>query len=220
MSEQLSYKHELLLLNLLLTGDTPMVSKVKPKMTKKTCQPLVEKGLIKLEKRGAASHLVLEDKAWDWMTERFQSEDFKIEINPKFTTAVPIFQTLLMQLGKYMRTNDVPLVDFLGATTSSSDTSNTLVESQISNSSLEEKIRDAYASITQNSADFRARLSKIHQYLEGISPQTVNDTLRSMQQAGGVSLSPMEDPQEIEPEDEQAAIDLGGGDKRYFVYVK
>ena len=220
MSQNLSYKHELLLLNLLLTGDTPMVSKVKPKMTKKTCQPLVEKGLIKLEKRGSASHLVLEDKAWDWMTERFQSEDFKIEINPRFTTAIPIFQAFLMQLGEYMRTNDVPLADFLASATSSSDTLDNSIESQISNSSLEEKIREAYASITQNSADYRARLSKIHQHLEGISPQMINDTLHSMQQAGGVSLSPMEDPQEIGPEDEQAAIDLGGGDKRYFIYIK
>ncbi|MDV3350256.1 hypothetical protein QGP82_16240 [Leptothoe sp. LEGE 181152] len=217
MSEQLTYKHELLLLNLLLTGDTPMVSKVKPKMTKKNCQPLVDKGLIKFEKRGVASHLVLEDKAWYWMTERFQSEDFKIEINPRFTTAIPIFQVLLMRLGQYMRTNDVPLADFLASTTSSSDT---FVKSQMSNSSLEEKIREAYASITQNSADYRARLSKIHQHLEDISPQAINDTLRSMQQAGGVSLSPMEDPQEIGPEDEQAAIDLGDGDKRYFVYIK
>ncbi len=41
-----------------------------------------------------------------------------------------------------------------------------------------------------------------------------------MQQLGEVSLRPMEDPQEIGPEDEQAAIDLGSGDKRYFVYIK
>ncbi|EKU98810.1 hypothetical protein Lepto7375DRAFT_8135 [Leptolyngbya sp. PCC 7375] len=217
MSEQLTYKHELLLLNLLLTGDTPMVSKVKPKMTKAACQPLVEKGLIKLEKKGAASHLVLEDKAWYWMTERFQSEDFKIEINPRFTTAIPIFQVLLMRLGQYMRTNDVPLVDFLAPSASSSDTP---TEGQTSNASLKEKIREAYASITQNSPDFRAKLSQIHQYLGNFSPETINNTLCSMQQTGEVSLSPMEDPQEIGPEDEQAAIDLGGGDKRYFAYIK
>lgn len=217
MSEKLSYKHELLLLNLLLTGDTPMVSKVKPKMTKKSCQPLVEKGLIKLEKRGAANHLVLEDKAWDWMSDHLQSEEFKIKINPRFTTAIPIFQAFLMQLGKYMRINDIPLVDFLTSTISPLDTS---LEHQTSNSSLEDKIRKAYVSITQNSADFRARLAKIHQHLEGISPQTINETLRSMQQSGEVSLRAMEDPQEIGPEDEQAAIDLGDGDKRYFVYIK
>ncbi|MFG6101592.1 hypothetical protein U2F10_05025 [Leptothoe sp. EHU-05/26/07-4] len=217
MSEQLSYKHELVLLNLLLTGDTPMVSKVKPKMTKATCQPLIEKGLIKLEKRGGASHLVLEEKAWYWMSERFQSEDFKIEISPRATTAIPIFQTFLMRLGQYMRSNDVPLVDFLAPTVSSSDTP---TESQMANTSLEEKIREAYINITQNSSDFRARLYKIHQYLEDIPPQVINDTLRSMQQAGEVSLRSMEDPQEIGPEDEQAAIDLGGDNKRYFVYVK
>ena len=217
MSEKLSYKHKLLLLNLLLTGATPMVSKVKPKMTKKTCQPLIEKGLIKLEKRGSANHLVLEDKAWYWMTEHLQAEDFKIEINPRFTTAIPIFETLLMRLGQYMGTNDIPLADFLASTTSSSETPN---ENKTSNTSLEEKIREAYASVTQNSADYRARLAKIHQYLEDISPQSINDTLRSMQQAGEVSLRSMEDPQEIGPEDEQAAIDLGDGDKRYFVYFK
>lgn len=116
-----------------------------------------------------------------------------------------------------MRTNDVPLADFLAPSTFSSDTP---TKNQTTNSSLEEKIRSAYASITGNSSDFRARLAKIHQYLEGISPQTINDTLRFMQQAGEVSLRSMEDPQEIGPEDEKAAIDLGDGDKRYFVYIK
>lgn len=218
MSEQLSYKHELLLLNLLLTGDTPMVSKVKPKMTKKTCQPLVEKGLIKLEKRGAASHLVLEDKAWYWMTERFQSEDFKIEINPRFTTAIPIFQVLLMRLGQYMRSNDVPLVDFLSP--AASLPTDTPIEDRTSISPLEEKIRKAYVIIKQTNSDFRVRISQIHKYLEDISPEAINDTLRSMQQKRELSLRSMEYPQEIAPEDEKAAIDLGGNDKRYFVYIK
>ncbi|MEM1256060.1 MAG: hypothetical protein AAGI69_26780 [Cyanobacteria bacterium P01_H01_bin.21] len=217
MSEPLKSKYELILWNLLLTGDEPQVSKIKPKMTTAECKPLIQQGLIKLEKRGRANHLVLEDKAWDWMSERLQSEDFKAEFSPRATTAIPIFQTFLMRLGQYMRLNDVPLVEFLKPALSSSNVS---IDHQPSHSLLEERIRKAYASLTQTSSDFRVRIAHIHQAINDIPHQTVNDTLRAMQQAGTLSLRPMEDPEEIALEDEKAAIDLGGGDKRYFIFIK
>lgn len=217
MSEPLKSKYELILWNLLLTGDEPQVSKIKPKMTTAECKPLIQQGLIKLEKRGRANHLVLEDKAWDWMSERLQSEDFTVEFSPRATTAIPIFQTFLMRLGQYMRSNDVPLVEFLKPILSSSNVS---IDHQPSQASLEERIRKTYASLTQTSSEFRVRIVQIHQAINDIPPQTVNNTLRAMQQAGMLSLRPMEDPEEIGLEDEKAAIDLGGGDKRYFVFIK
>ncbi|MEL6327645.1 MAG: hypothetical protein AAFQ61_12180, partial [Cyanobacteria bacterium J06626_23] len=87
-------------------------------------------------------------------------------------------------------------------------------------SALAAKVRQACAEITENSTDFRVRLSQLRQQLSSVSDTDLNATLIALQQQGQLSLRPMEDPQEISDADEQAAIDMGGGDKRYFALLK
>lgn len=222
MSKQLKSKYELILWHLLITGDEPKISDVKPTITIAECKSsLVNIGLIKIEKRGRANHLVLEDKAWDWMSNRLRSDDFSVQFSKRMTTAIPIFEAFLVRLGHYLRNNEVPLAEFLISDTATMEAQNHgQPENQPSGVPLEIEIRHAYSNILQNSSDFRVRLSQLHQQLDNFPPQIINSTLRSMQQTGQVSLRPMEDPKEIGPEDEQAAIDLGGGDKRYFIYIQ
>ncbi|MEA5462543.1 hypothetical protein [Leptothoe sp. PORK10 BA2] len=207
MSEQLTPKQALALWDLIISGEEPAIMDYNI-LSASQRRPLEVAGLIRLEERERIQpgkkttkrkHIVLNDKAWDWAIDNFT---VKLSLS-KYSTLV--LGQLLNKLGYHLKERDISLSEFLAVPKTKS---------------LEEKIRNAHASITESSFDSRARLSKIHQYLEDISPQKINDTLRSMQQAGEVSLSPMEDPQEIGPEDEQAAIDLGGGDKRYFIYIK
>jgi hypothetical protein len=59
-------KQALVLFSLLFTGDEPMMSKLRPVLTSKERASLVNAGLIEIEKRGRAKHVVLTDTAWDW----------------------------------------------------------------------------------------------------------------------------------------------------------
>jgi hypothetical protein len=93
--------------NLLITGDEPAVSKVRPELKPTERKPLKDAGLIELVKRGRSTHIVLTDKAWDWASEHFDEELWKS------TFAVPVLQALLKKLGSYLKHHKIPLVEFL-----------------------------------------------------------------------------------------------------------
>lgn len=220
MNEPLKPKQELVIWNLLITGDEPMMSKVKPGLSPSERSALVQTGLIRLEKRGQAKHLVLEDKAWDWVSERIGSEDFTVKFPTTATTAIPVFQTLLVKLGRYLRSHNIPIVELLTDSASAKVSSEPSPAELPKPESLQAEIRKAYAQASQNSAGLGIRLKQLRQHFEHVKPQDLDDALRSMQRSGEIYLMSMEDPQDIGPEDEQAAVDLGDGEKRYFIYIK
>ena len=193
---------QLILWRLLISGEQPMQSVFDPKHR----SALVDAGFIRLEKRGRAKHVVLEDKAWDWVATQLQSEDFAVDLPKRATTAIPVFELLLVKMGGYLRSHNIPLHEFL-TTTEARD-------------GLTDAIRQACETISSSGSDFRVRLSQLRQQLANISTDDLNQALMDMQQAGALSLRPVEDPQEISEADEAAAIDVGGGDKRYFVLLK
>ena len=198
-----------------------MMSKVKPDLSPAQRKPLVETGLIRLEKRGRANHIVLEDKAWDWAV-----ENFGVKFSPS-PSAAPVLQTLLAKLGHYLNTHQVSLAEVLTAsetvdTFGDSDPEDTNVANadDLSVDDLIKKVRQAYFSTPDGEAGFRVRLHQLREHLPGLSEQQTNQTLLSMQEQGEISLLSAEDLQELNANDESAAIDMGGGDKRYFAYMK
>lgn len=220
MSSNLSPKQALLLWNLLITGEEPMMSKTKPKVSPAQRKPLVEAGLIRLEKRGQPTYIVLEDKAWDWAVDNFGSE---LSRTPY---AAPILQNLLVKLGQYLNAQQVSLAEVLtgaptgGSGESTSEDSASGNFSDLSVDDLIQKIRQAYVSIPDGESGFRVRLYELREHLPGIPKQQMNEALLLMQERGDISLLAAEDLQEIKADDVSAAIDIGGGDKRYFAYLK
>jgi hypothetical protein len=182
---------------------------------------MVEAGLIKLEKRGRATHIVLEDKAWYWA-----QNNFGVELSlSKY--AVPVLQALLVKIGLYLNVHEIPLAEMMTAS-KATDTVDEPTHENISNAGasglstndLIEKVRQAYFSIPDGEAGFRVRLSHLREHLPGLSKQQINQALLSMQDQGEISLLATEDLHEITAEDESSAIDMGGGDKRYFAFMK
>jgi hypothetical protein len=217
VSSEFSPKQALVLWNLLITGEEPKMSEVKPELRK----PLVEAGLIRLDKRGRSNYIVLEDKAWDWAVDNF---DAKLS---RSYDAVPILQTLLVKLSRYLNTHQVSLAEILttSETAKPSDESpfeNTKIanSNDLSTDDLVKKICQAYFSVPDGEAGFPVRLHELRQHLSSISSQQTNDVLLAMQQRGEISLRRAEDLQELNADDEAAAIDMGDGDKRYFIRMK
>lgn len=208
MNIQLSPKQSFTLWSLLITRDEPMMSKVKPKLSPTERNRLIEVGLITIEKRGQAKHIVLTDKAWDWA-----SENYKVEFPARTTAAVPILQSLLQVIGKSLKVRQLSLAEFI---VPQEDFDERLEESDegmddilTKEGSLEEKIRAAYVRANDDSG-VGVRLSALRQDLGRFSRQEVDDTLRQMQLDRKLVLMSMDDPQAIAPEDEGAAIDIVG----------
>jgi hypothetical protein len=214
MSFQPTPKHKLALWNLLITGDMPAKSQIKPELSPAERQALVDAGLIKLVPRkqlreegltdlkGSAEHIVLADKAWDWATENFTSEF------PKGNTsaATPVLQKLLAQVGRHLQAHNFSWAEFLRT------------ESQTIGD-LEETIRAACAKISGDRYNVRVRLSELRPRLSNFTRVEVDKALNEMELSEEIVLMPIDDPQGIKPEDEDAALDIGGS-KRHILYMK
>jgi hypothetical protein len=214
MSFQPTPKHNLALWNLLITGTMPAKSQIKPELSPAERQALIDAGLIKLVSRkqlreeglidlkGNAEHIVLTDKAWDWATENSTVEF------PKGNTsaATPVLQALLANAGIHLQTQNFSWAEFLRPQSQS-----------IGN--LEETIRAACAKISGDRYNVRVRLSELRPYLNRFSRAEVDGVLNEMELSEKIVLMPIDDPQGIRPEDEDAALDVGGS-KRHILYMK
>lgn len=210
MSFQPKPTESLILWDLLFTGEEPAMSKAKPDLEPTKRKKLIEEGLIELQKRGRAHHILLTDKAWNCALEDFRVEGTK---SPYAATAL---QHLLDKVRNYLESNDISLSEFFGSTNESAmDIDSTVFIEK----DLEEEIRKAYSKASGSTYKVRVRLSMLHQYLDDLPRPDIDKTLIEMQRLGKITLMPLDNPQEIHPEDEQAAVDLGGA-KRHILYME
>jgi hypothetical protein len=203
-------KQALVMWHLLITGNEPKLSDVKPELKPAERKPLEEAGLIALEKRGRSKHMVLTDRAWEWALDHFDAEV------SKSSSAAPVLQTLLVKLKAYLQLHAIPLAELLGPQDEQVVGSGI---TPIPPHNLEEKVRAAYTSVAGGTYNVRVRLSELRRYLDELSREEVDSTLLAMQLEGKLVLMHLDDPQEITLEDEQAAVDVSGH-KRHLVYMK
>jgi hypothetical protein len=210
MSFQPTPKQALVMWSLLITGGEPAVSKVRPELRPAQRKPLIDFGLIELVKRGRSTHIVLTDKAWDWAAGHFEVELSKSEF------AAPTLEELLKKLGNYLKHHKIPLVEFLVC---KNTTIEHLERGATVLSDLEAKIREAYLKASGGGYNIRVRLSQLRQLVDGLPQAEVDKVLIQMGLAGKITLMHLDDPQEIRPEDEQAAVNIGG-QKSHIVYMR
>ena len=215
-------KQTLVLWKLLITGEMPAKSKLRPELKKQEIKELADAGLIVLKQRkelrekglinlkGAGEHIVLTDKAWDWAVEHYDVEF------SKSSSAVDILRVLLVKLGANLKSHNISLAEFLAPQSKPDFDSDRVL---VTSTELEKRIREAYAKVA-NPRELRVRLSKLRQHLSDFPRSEVDKTLHEMQLAGKLLLIGMEDPKEIGSEDEEAALALPGRDKQYFIHIK
>jgi len=204
------------MLYLLITHEEPMQSKV-PLSTFTTAdrKELVDVGLIYLEQRKSAKHLILTDKAWDWASMHLDAPISKTQ------QAAPLLQTLLCTLKAFLQAQDMPLVELLTAkgprmpppihrngNTPSAETIN-----------LPEQIISAYKVVSGGQFYVDVRLAALRAQLPDFSREEMDEVLHQMQLDGLITLMRLDDPQSITAEDAAAALDVHG-DKRHVAYVK
>lgn len=211
-------KQALVLWKLLITQEKPKKSELKPKLTKEELDELEKEGLLeiverkklreegKIDLKGRGKHAVLGKNALTWASSNFDIELY----SSKYTKAVtPLITELLRLVALNMDARDISLSDFLGV----SDNAVEIPED------LEEPICKAYLSLSNGRYKVRVRLADLRRQLGGLPREEVDKTLGEMELDGKLSLMKLDDPTDIFPADEEAAIDLGGA-KRHILYMK
>ena len=211
MSDGISPLLVLLMWNLLFTGDEPMVSKAKPGVDKKKLAPLLDAGLVVLEKRGRASHIVLTDRAWQWAEENLDAQ-FSASLN--VTIAL---RGLLPKLKHYLNQTGTPLAELLGAVEAAEEARPEFPAPEPN--SIDDAIRDAYLALSGGQWETRVRLAPLREQLATFPMEAQDQALLRMQAGGRLVLYRLDDPQDTFEADRAAALYIGS-DPRHLVYMK
>lgn len=239
MSFQPSPKQALFLFGMLF-GQTdaerePMQSKTRPELSAAERKQLVAAGLVELETRGRAKHLIAKDAAWEWAGAHLDSA---LSRTPH---AQVVLQGVLRQLGKFLAARDLALADVAmaapaprasepadAAVTEAGSVSDASVqpaapappvEDDAAPGELGERIRRVVKELAGGAAKRRVRLAELRARLGEVPRSTLDTSLLELQDAGRLVLYPLDNPVELTPADRQAAL-LVGQNPRHVIYLE
>ncbi|MCP4116939.1 MAG: hypothetical protein GY737_16355 [Desulfobacteraceae bacterium] len=205
MEFNLNVTQKHVLFSLLFTGEEPAMSKTTPPMPPKRRKELVDAGLIQLEKRGRAQHIVLTEKAWAWAFEALDQE-----VSGRLKLNAGALEGLLRRLKSYMVKNGVGFAELLGSDQA------VLPETK----SLEDRVRSAYHEIAGFEWNVRVRIADLRGSLSDVTHDELSAVLRRMQLSDDwdLVLYPYDDPREIRPGDSAAAVEIAG-QENHIIYL-
>ncbi|MFH1137689.1 MAG: hypothetical protein V1816_16605 [Pseudomonadota bacterium] len=197
----LSPRQVLALWNLLFSGAQPAVSKLKPPLTPGERQGLESSGLIVLEKRGRARHVLVTNKAWAFAAEHLDAGFARSEF------AADALAGLLESLGRYLETRSLDLVDFF-----------VNLDEPVG---ARQKILQAYLRASGGRSRVRVRLTRLRALLPELERDKLDQALIGMQRdaAYNLVLWPLDDPRDLRPEDARDAV-VVSGQVRHIIYME
>jgi hypothetical protein len=213
MEMNLLPKSEVLIWKLLLTGEEPTKSQVKPRHSAKELKQLEEMGLIKfktvVEKGRRVTRVVLTDKAWDWAS----------TTPPE---AAVVLQKALATLVDYAQRENVPLARILGLRPSSANRPSLggaasapakqtqpweVSEEEVDPDFLEKVFRTCEA---MGGRYFLVYLNELRKKFPDVPRWLLDQALLTLHHQAKIVLMNLDDPLSVTPEIEAAAIDLYG----------
>jgi hypothetical protein len=222
MTQDPSPKQTLLVWVLLFTGDEPKISTVKPGLSPRERTQMEEAGLIRLEKRGRTTHILLTDKAWGWAAAHLDAA-----FSSRSSASAPALAGLLKKLKAYLEAGDLALADFLRPLPprpADVFASGELVEpvppaSKRPGPELEAAVIRAYLQASGSAWNVWVNLAEIRRRLPDVPRLELDRELLRLERAKRAVLYPIDDPQAIRPEDAAAALDIAGF-KRHIVMMR
>lgn len=212
-------KSEILLWKLLLTGEEPTKSQVRPKHRAKELKLLEEKGLIEfktvVEKGRRITRLVLTDKAWDWASTTPPTAIAR----SKSPEAAVVLQKALATLVDYAQRENVPLARILGLRPSSANRPSLggaetqpweVSEGEVDPNFLEKVFRTCEE---MGGRYYLVYLSDLRKRFPDVPSWLLDQALLTLHRQAKIVLMHLDDPLSITPEIKAAAINLYGYDK-------
>jgi hypothetical protein len=207
VSYQPTPKEARVLWSLLITKEELAISKIRPKFRIKDAAPLVATGLMTLEKIGSTTYVILTDKAWDWA-----SEEFDLLFSAKTTAAVSVPGKLLEAIGQYINAHNIPISEILAQHPTPEITPALMID-------IDSRVREAYLALSGGRYAQRVRLSQLRNYFDDCPRLELDEALIRMMRDDRLTLMRLDDPLEIEPEDEKSAL-VSGGQQNHILYMK
>jgi hypothetical protein len=202
-------KQALVLFSLLFTGAEPMMSELKPKLTPKERATLVNAGLIELDRRGRAQHVVLTDAGWDWAGKNLDAEiSAQARANETLAAVLAHLKAFLdargIALGEMVRPGRAPAADApLHEEPRSMPKPNGTTD-------LVARVRAACLRAAGGRTGVRVRLADVRSEFPDVSRAVLDEALLAMQRSRAAVFFRLDDPQEIQPADERGALSIAG----------
>jgi hypothetical protein len=204
MSEELKESAKVLLLELVFSGREVMQS--KSGLDKAMRERLERQGLIALEKRGRAIFLTATDRTWKWVEENLEFP--LVRSQPRRALAA-----VLSRLREFLAAEGLSLSGFVRPKAPAQE-----AEAN-EGGPLEARLRRAYLARTGGALHTRVRLAELRAALPDIDREALDSEILSLQQNERAALFPLDNPREIGPEDERAAIALSGV-PQHIIYLR
>lgn len=213
----------LFLWRLLATEGSEFLKKIKPEVDAKERKALESAGLIAVEKRKesdkkgarASMFIRLTEQGWDWAATHLDA-DFSKTLN-----AAPVLHAILCKLKSHLERSGMSLADFMcppevnppKSKEAGSATSQLAADSAV-------RVRAAYCQASGGRWNVRVRLADLRRLLFDVPRDALDTTLLQMEREGSLVLYPLDDPQEVRPEDESAGLRNTLGILRHIVYIE
>lgn len=173
---------------------------------------LVERGLLRLERRGRTTYATATDATWAWAAAHCEGPVWASK------QAAPVLEALLRRLGTYLEQSDALLVDVLRPVPDDDDDL-APTPPPVTSPPIDNVIRQAYLTASGGAREARVRLAELRRHLDRVSRPEVDAALRRLQLDDELALVPLDDPLSITPEDDAAAVVIGD-QRRHLVYLR
>jgi hypothetical protein len=229
MSFELDALQRMLVWRLAVTEEGEFLKDIKTSLTAGKRKALVREGFIAEEKRKrdpksrAAAFLTLEEKGWNWCQEHLADD-----LNTRSTQAIPILERLLKLLADYFAAQDHTTSFGQFVLQSRRRKPETITEAATAPeppiaaqqpADLAERIRSACLQLGHGQRNVRIRLADLRRSL-GAERSVLDAKLLELESGGELSIYPLDDPQEIGPDDREAVLTTATGSERHVIYYQ
>jgi hypothetical protein len=218
---------------------------LKPDLKKPRRDALVEAGLLEVVKRRksenarAVNFFLLTDAGWDWAAAHLDTE-----VSTSSTAAGPILHSMMRKLKAHLERQNVSLADFIrppgedadagervrdegGSANAPAGVAPSVAHAAFPGSTSQaaatvpatSRVRSVCERLSQGQRGVRIYLADVRQELAELSREDVDSALRELERDRVLVLYPLDNPQEIRPQDAGAALTNTAGRPRHIAYL-
>lgn len=191
---------------------------IKPRVDAAVRGPLLREKLIDEPKRKPpggrqpSKFLQLTDQGWTWCRENVGAE-----LGSPSRHGSVVLQRLMLLLHRYFE-NQEHTVSFPQFVSQSRGKSLYVAPDSSGDGRLEQWIREACLEIGNGAENVRVRLADLRPRVPGVAKDALDAKLLELERRGLLSLWPLDNPQEVKPEDRQAVVRTPAGSECHIVY--
>lgn len=178
--------------------------------------------LIEVEKRQRQSgrrkvqvkYLLLTDAGWAWCNQDMSWHKPRGKAEKFLNTLLQRLKVLFERHGAV-----ASLADFINSSASVPDTQSTTTTREfLRDAKLNDRIRAACIELGGGREAVRIRIADLRMRLADVSNDNLTEELRELSRRRELTLYPLDDPRQITPEDEAAAIQSSTGVPQHILY--